>query len=220
MSENNDEKSIKSEAIAEIEEIEDFEESEDIPSEIEEETKELFEYEEKEFEKPIEDYKESIKKCLPKFKEIFLKRKDDTFENLKTEIENIFNEYYSKHFHSLVLYCGRTYEFIIYQIGWYILDEWKYKNLFRRHDHPDNMKTFQEIITEIKEYLKIYTGSNHRKILERYQKKISERRNDVAHPCQFGQLRDVGMEDAEDTLENLTNAFEFFCSKFEEILQR
>lgn len=199
-------------------EDEDLKEFEDDTDEVEE--GDLFEYEEKEFIKSIDDYKEDIESYLPEFRRIFLTDKDDVFQNLKSEIENIFEEYNSKHINSLVLYIGRTYEFIIYQIGWFILDDWMYLYRYKHEDHPNYMKSLQDILKEIKEYFRIKTGSNQNKIIGKFQNKISEKRNDVAHPCQFGSLRLVDIEDAEQSLMTLIDAISFFSSKFQEILSK
>lgn len=180
----------------------------------------LFEFEEAEFIKPIDEYRNDFEKELPEFKKIFLHNKEDVFNNLKSEIDNIFAEYDSKHFNSLVLYIGRTYEFIIYQIGWFILDDWMYRYRYKQQKDHEHMKDIQEIMKEIKGYLKTYTESDQKNTLNKYQKYISIRRNDVAHPSQLGELRKVEIEEAEQSLEFLIKAIGFFCSKFQEILKK
>lgn len=215
MEKNNDSDSEDLESIdsEDLDEIDD-----DEITDIDEEN--LFEFEEAEFIKPIEAYRDDIERELPEFKKIFLQDKEDVFQNLKLEIENIFEEYNSKHINSLVLYIGRTYEFIIYQIGWYILGDWMYLYLYKREDHPDYMKSLQDILKEIKEYFKLKTGSNQSKIIRKFQNIISDKRNDVAHPCQFGSLRFVEKDDAEQSLITLIKAIGFFSSKFQEILNK
>jgi len=180
----------------------------------------LFEFEESEFIKPIGEYRKDFEKELSEFKKIFLYNKDDVFRNLKSEINNIFAEYDSKHFNSLVLYIGRTYEFIIYQIGWFILDDWMYRYRYKQQKDYEHMKDVPEIMKEIKGYFKTYTDSDQKNVLKSHRKYISERRNDVAHPSQLGELRMVEIEEAEKSLEVLIKAIEFFCSKFQEIMKK
>lgn len=173
---------------------------------------------EEEFKKPIAQYKKEIDDLMESFKGIFLTDKTIIAENLKIEIERIFEEYNTKHFNSLVLYCGRIYEFIIYQIGWFILKDTMYENKYKEKE--PQIKDFQGIINEIKGFFKINVGNPLTNDLSKYQKNIAEKRNDVAHPSFFGELREIDKETAEDVLKTLINALDFFCSKFNEILSK
>lgn len=173
---------------------------------------------EEEFKKPITQYKKEIDDLVKDFKSIFLTGKTTIAENLRVEIEKIFEEYNTKHFNSLVLYCGRIYEFIIYQIGWFILKDTMYENKYKEKE--PKIKDFQMIINEIKGFFKKNIGNPLTNDLSKYQKNIAEKRNDVAHPSFYGDLREIDKEAAEDVLKTLINALDFFCSKFNEILNK
>lgn len=192
---------------------------EKIEDELDEmEEQEIFVDQELEFERSIEDYRNSLDDLIFEFSNIFLKNKSNIAETLKIEIKKIFNEYDSRHFNSLVLYCGRVYEFIIYQIGWYILKDamyqTKYKNRF-----PE-FKTLQNVINEIEGFFKKNVGHPLKNELKVFQLNLYEKRNDVAHPSVLGELRDVNLFDAEEVLKLLINSIDFFCKKFQEIIEK
>ncbi len=181
---------------------------------------ELFQEEDEILSREIEVYRQDIQNTLQNFREIFLENKEEVFESLRREIENIFKEFDSEHYNSLVLYCGRTYEFLIYQIGWFILKDAMYKFQYCDYNQQDNLKNFREIIKEIKGFLKINTGSNHKKAFNNFDKNISDKRNDIAHPSSYGKVRDVEPEIAKDALKYLIKAIELLSNKFDEILKK
>lgn len=192
---------------------------EEIEDELDEmEEQEIFIDQEVEFKRSIEDYRNSLDGLINEFSNIFLIDKSDIAETLKIEIEKIFKEYDSRHFNSLVLYCGRVYEFIIYQIGWYILKDamyqTKYKNKFPK------FKTLQDVVNEIEGFFKKNVGNPLKNDLKAFQLNLYEKRNDVAHPSVLGELREVHLFDAEEVLKLLIDSIEFFCKKFQEIIEK
>lgn len=185
----------------------------------EEEERNLHEEEERNLHKEIADVRREFNESVVLFKKLFLKDKEKTYNTLLIEIDNIIQEYKSKHYNSLVLYSGRTFEFIIYQVGWLILKDAMYKYQYLDKKRDDNIKSFSEIVNEIKGFFKLNTGSDHKKAFDKYRKYISDKRNDIAHPSYHGDVRDVDPLTAKETLRYLLNAFNFIINKFEEIFE-
>lgn len=199
--------------------MEEIEENELETEVYEEEEKKILEEEEKSLHKEISDAKKEFNENAVLFKKIFLEGKEEIYNTLLIEIKYLFQEYESEHYNSLVLYSGRVFEFIIYQVGWLILKDAMYKFQYLNKDRDDNIKTFSEIINEIKGFFRLNTGSDHKNVFKRYRKYITDKRNNIAHPSYYGEVREVDPITARETVRILLNAFNFLINKFEEIFR-
>lgn len=209
---------------SEIDDVSNEQLNDTILSELDEEQEEYQELilerekEQEEFEKSVEELKEELKPLINNFCEICSKTDKITFEQ---EIKQIYKEYEANHYSALALYCGRVYEYIIYQLGWKVLQNAMYSTMFVNSE-PER-KRRHTIINEIEGYLTIkaygHSKTDYSQYFRIYDDKIYSIRNKAAHPKYDGSFSLISKREAEEAIKTLIEAISFLNEKFYQVKQ-